>query len=599
MTKKTKQKIKTEWDLRHLYKSINDPQLEKDMRAIEKTAAVFEKKYKGKEVYFKDPKKMLEMLKAYEVLPFVNEKLSFYLHNLSNVNKKNAKITAVLVQYTNRLVKVQEKVQFVSLALGTIPENTQKTLLASKTLEQYRYYLVKVFAQAKYHLSEKEEVIMGRVREPALRMWTRGFQKILSEQTVVFKKREIPLSEAIDVMQSQNDAGRKKLYDLIFGVLKEIAPIAEMEMNAVYTYKKIDDSLRGAQTAYERTVVEYENTPEVVKSLVGLVTKRYDIPHRFYKLKAKMHGKAKLYPYDRNISAGKVKKKYTFKDATHIIRTITDSFDPQCTTWFDGYLKNGLIDVFPKEGKSGGAYCSHVHGISPLVLLNHTDDMKSVTTLAHELGHAFHSEYTSREQSVLYSDYSMPIAETASTFFESLLFHSLYEKLSPKEKIIALHDRISDTIATTFRQIAFFNIENELHEKVRSDGYVSHQDMADISLKHLRAYTGPAFTYTADDGYYFPYIPHFRFFFYVYSYTFGEIVSKALHTKYVSGELSGEQVRQVFKAGSSKNAEDILKGAGIDISNPAFFKAGIDTIEKDIDELERLIKEDAKTKRKK
>lgn len=599
MTKKTKQKIKTEWDLSHLYKSIKDPQLEKDMQAIEKTAAAFEKKYKGKDAYFSNPKKMLEMLKAYEALPLIPYKPLYYVSNRAQRDSEDAQVSAKLVQYTNRHTRAQEHVRFMNLSIGKIPEQVKKTLLKSAELKNYHYFLSKVFRGAKYNLSEKEETILGRVEEPANDMWERGFGKLLASQTIMHKKREVPFAEALGMLSEKPRKERLVVHKKVMDTLVSIAPIAEMEINAIYTFKKIDDELRGAKTPYERTVVAYENEMPVVESLVDLVTKRFDISKRFYALKAKILGQKKLHNVDRVSEIGTVKRKYTFKESLKQIGDVFEQFDPQCKTWLDGYAAQGLIDVFPKKGKRGGAYNWSVYGLPPLLLLNHTDSFNSVSTLAHEAGHAFHSEYSCSAQTPLNGKYTISTAETASTFFENLFFNAIYEKLSLKEKIVALHDRISDDMGTIFRQITFFNIEKELHQQIREHGQISHVEMAAIALKHLKAYTGPVFEYEDIVGYYFMYVSHFRRFFYVYSYAYGGIISRALSEKYNEGVLSAEQIKDVFKAGKSKAPEDIFADIGIDTRNPAFFEAGLKAIEKDIDELERLIKEDAKTKRQK
>ncbi|PCI30112.1 hypothetical protein COB55_00965 [Candidatus Wolfebacteria bacterium] len=594
MKKDIKKKIKTEWDLSHLYSSLTDPKLEKDMQLIEKTAIAFEKKYTKNTAYLKDSKKMLQLLKEFEGLPLMVNKPLYYLNNRAQVNSSDSDVAAKLAQYTNRETAVGENTRFVRLSIGKIAVKIQKNFLKSPELKTYHYMLSQIFKNAKYNLSEKEETILGRVQEPASDMWERGFGKMLASQVIRYKGKDVPISEALGLIAEKPKKERLTLHTKITDALLTIAPVAEMEINAIYAFKKIDDELRGAKTPYEQTVVKYENDMKVVESLVDLVTKRYDISKRFYKLKAKILGQKKLHISDRAAPIGSVKQTYSFEESLARVGDAFELFDPQCKKWLDNYATEGLIDVFPKKGKRGGAYSWTIYGISPLTFLNHTNGFRSVMTLAHEAGHAFHSEYANRAQTPLNAGYSFATAETASTFFENVFFDKLYAELSPKEKIVALHDRISDSVATVFRQISFFNIEKELHGRVREEGHVTHGDIAGVALKHLKAYTGPVFDYDKTDGYYFTYVPHFRYFFYVYSYAYGGIISRALYEKYKSGELSAEQIKEIFKAGGSKSPEDIFKSVGIDTRNPKFFESGLKAIENDILELEKLMKEQKK-----
>jgi oligoendopeptidase F len=221
------------------------------------------------------------------------------------------------------------------------------------------------------------------------------------------------------------------------------------------------------------------------------------------------------------------------------------------------------------------------------VLLNHIDDLYSLKTFAHEMGHAFHAEL-SKGQGPIYCSYSTSLAETASTLFETIAGDAIYESLPDKEKIILLHDRISDSIASIFRQIACFNYENEIHQTIRTKGYMSKEELADAHNKHMQAYLGPALKMTRDDGYMFVSWMHLRYFFYVYSYAYGLLVSKALLRRYRKDKSFWKKIEQFLSAGGKDSPENILKEIGIDVSKPDFWKEGLKEIEDDIKKLEKL-----------
>jgi oligoendopeptidase F len=203
------------------------------------------------------------------------------------------------------------------------------------------------------------------------------------------------------------------------------------------------------------------------------------------------------------------------------------------------------------------------------------------------MGHSFHTKL-SDTQPYIYKDYTIATAEVASTLFENFVFDEMFSKMSKKEKIVALHNKINDSITTIFRQIACFNFEKELHETVREKGGMSKEEIAVLLNKHMQAYLGPVFKLEKDDGYSFVSWMHLRRFFYVYSYAFGALISDALYLMYKKDKNFEIKIREFMSAGGSASPEDIFGSIGIDIRNPKFFELGLKKIEKDIEELERL-----------
>ena len=170
------------------------------------------------------------------------------------------------------------------------------------------------------------------------------------------------------------------------------------------------------------------------------------------------------------------------------------------------------------------------------------------------------------------------------------VFAEIFETLSAKEKVIALHDRIQDDIQTIFRQIACFNFETELHRAIRAKGSLSKEEIGALLNKHMSAYLGPRFKMTELDGYFFVNWSHIRRFFYVYSYAYGQLISKAFHRKLEKDSHFIEKVDDFLRAGESKSPYDIFKSCGLDTRKPDIFLEGLASIEKDVATLERLVK---------
>ena len=222
-----------------------------------------------------------------------------------------------------------------------------------------------------------------------------------------------------------------------------------------------------------------------------------------------------------------------------------------------------------------------------MVLLNHVDDLRSLTTFAHEMGHAIHAE-RSKGQAPLYQGHSTAVAETASTLFENLVFKALLKSMSPKEQVAALHAKLDDDMASIMRQIAFFNFEKDLHARVRTEGSMTREEMAKLLAEHLRAQLGPAVKVDDRDGYSFVYVSHFRRFFYVYTYAYGNLISNVLADRWADDPRYIESIDRFLCAGASASPENIFKDIGVDTKDPTFFKKGLARMEADVKLLQKL-----------
>ncbi len=586
-----KKEIKKEWNLKLLYKNDKDPNIDKDFLIFEKAVDSFEKKYKNNEDYLKNSESLFRACEDYERLSFMPEYLKpfFYFQLKRDVDSTNKFLNAKATEYQQKLNSISNRFLFFTLKIGKISKENQLRFLNDKKLSKYNYFLKKIFEESKYDLSESEEKIINLYSLPARTMWVDGISKISNETLVDFEKQKIPIAEAMGMFSNLKTKQRRSLYDSINKKLKEIAPFSESEINAICTVKKISDDLRGFENPYQSTIRSYENEESVVENLVDIVTKNFKISHRFYKVKAKLLKEKTLEYADRSASVGVINKNFSFEESVKIVMDSFGKVDKKYADIFSSYLKNGQIDVYPKKGKSGGAYCWGIFSLPKYVLLNHTGVYNSVLTLGHEMGHAIHSEL-SENQPPIYADYTISVAETASTLFENFVFDEIYEKLTEKEKIIALHNRINDNIATIFRQIACFNFEKELHETIRKNSFCSKEEIAKIMNKHMKNYLGPLFKMKDDDGYFFVNWSHIRRYFYVYSYAYGCLISNALYYEYKKDKNFKNKIEEFLKAGGSKSPEDIFGDIGINIRDPKFFENGIKSIEEDIKRLEKLVK---------
>lgn len=584
-------KIKTDWDLTKLYKNEKDPQIKKDLEDLEKKCTAFNKKHKGKnfEEFSKD--KFLKILKEYETLigSITTYKPYRYYALRKSLNIKDQVATAGQVQVVEKISKALNKMTFFGLQIGAISKKRQKEILKDVEFSHYKYYLSQVFEGAKYRLSEEAENVTTLLSQPAYGMWIDVQEDLLYGKTVSWKGKEIPIPEASGMVPGLPKSQRRKLHGLLNDVYKSNAGIAKAEMNAVVTYKKITDELRGYKKPYSATIRGYQNRETVIEGMVDVVTQGFKISKSFYKLHADLLGEEKLSLADRSAKVGNLRQKFDFEKTVEIVRSAFGRVDQKYVDILDSYLENGQIDVFPKEGKRGGAFCWGQGDEPVYVMLNHIDSIRSVETLAHEMGHAFHSEMI-KKQPDIYKDYPTSTAEVASTFFEQIVVDELLLQLSDKEKLVLLHNKLLGDISTIFRQIAFFNYEVDLHETVRREGSISSEKMAEMMQKHLKNYLGPAVEVTKDDGYFYVGLSHARRFFYVYSYAYGQMISRAMYEKWKENSEYANQVELFLSSGESKSPYDTFKMIGINTRDPELFKSALRGIDKDVKELRKLAK---------
>lgn len=588
--------IKTEWNFSSMYSGINDPKIEKEMKKIEKAYADFAKKYEDKK-FVNNAKLLKQALDDRNTLELEGSLIGgWYLELEKSLDSGNVELKAVSQRITDRYVAATKKIIFFNIAIAKIPETKQKVYVKDKNLAAYKYFLELMFDEGKYMLGESEEKIIADKHSVAHEAWRSMQSSYENAQKVKFGKKTISIGEAMSIKTDLPRLQRRELHKEIMETYKRISFVAEGELNAVIKNKSIDDSLRGYKTSYESTVRGYQNNIKSIENLVDAVTKSNSLSHRYFKVKAKVLNEAEK-STDTKITmadiatgikrAKSAKKDIPFSEAVDTVKQSFAEAGQEFADFLDRYLENGQIDVYPKQGKRTGAFCWPCIGSDKtFVFLNYGGKPGDASTIAHEMGHAIHSDLA-KTQPILYQEYTISVAEVASTFFENILFDALYEKSAPDEKRDLLLSKLQRSFSTVHAQIAYFQFEKKLHAAVKEKGFVSKEEIASMFVACRKSYLGDAVEVTETDGYAYVYINHFRLFFYVYAYTYGQLIADALYSEYKKDKRFIEKVKKFMMAGGSMSPEDIWKSIGIDTTKPDFFKKGLKAIEKDLEELER------------
>lgn len=584
-------KIQTIWNLSLLYKSATDPAIEKDIRIIEVACEKFSTRWKDRTEYLKNEKVLLEVLIEYkEVMHHVGDaKPVSYFMLARDIDSANNFLNAQISKIQERITRATNELLFFEISLGNISPALRIKILKNSFLKEFNYFLEKIWKSAIHRLSDGEEKIMALKSEPAYQLWLAANEKLVDEQEIFWKGNLVPIHQATGMMSSLTMANRRKLHALICSNLKSISFLATAELNAVVINKKIDDALRLFEKPYSATILDYENDENAVDAMIRLIGSHQKYSHEFYKVKADLLELDHLEYSDIAVTVAAKKISISFEKGAEIVSRALGKVDVRYKQIFEEFLYNGQIDVYARVGKRGGGYCWGGYNRPTYILLNWTDDFHSVMTLAHEMGHAIHREF-SKSQNVMYEAHPISTAEVASTLFENFVFEELVSELSPKDKILAEMNRIQDSIATIFRQAAYFEFELEMHKMIRKDGQVSSSDLARLMQQSLKKHLGKVFQITEDDGYLFVRYSHARWFFYVYSYAYGNLISNVLYANYQKDSSFIENINQFLSAGGSTSPEAIFASIGVDTSDESFWKQGLDEVGSKITKLKKDLK---------
>lgn len=587
------QKIVYDWDFSPLIKDENE--VSAKLKEIEKAYEGFAKKWKQREDYLESSEVLESALKDYEHLQRHfgdggNPYLYYYLKFYQNQNSSEIKSGFNKVEEFEK--KMRNLIRFFTLNLAKVKKEKQTVFLKDSRLKNYKHFLEIIFANSPHLLSESEEKIMSLKETPSHDLWERLTSSLLTKQEkeiqIDNKKQVKNFSELLSLIDSKNKTKRDNAAKAINEILLRYAEVAEQEINAILANKKINDELRSFPRPDSARHLQDDISTETVDTLIKSVSSRFDLSHRFYKLKAKLLGLEKIKYYERAVPYGEDKTEYKFEDSIELVDKTFSNLDSEFSKIFRKFLEKGQIDVFPKKGKQNGAFCMHLLPTQPVfVLLNHTNSLKDVTIIAHEMGHAINAVLMNRTQNALNIGTPKSTAEVASTFMEDFVLDELLKEADDEKKLVILMEKLNGDISSIFRQTAFYNFETELHKEFRKKGYLSGKEIGEIFVKHMASYMGDCVDVSEANNWWI-YVPHFRYIFYVYSYASGLLISKTLQAEHAKDKKFIGKMKEFLSAGTSDSPENLFRNLGFDITKKEFWEEGLGKVDSLLKEAENL-----------
>jgi len=589
--KKTIEKLPS-WDLSDLYPSNNSTRIKQDLKKARDLSEKFKKKFEGKLADLK-AENLASAIMEYEKIEEICGKLSSFAYLFYAENIEDEERSRFWQDISEKITEISTIILFFTLELNELEErDIKKKISNSKQLAYYDPWLKSVRAFKPYQLSADMEKILHEKDVSGRQAWNRLYDETLAGLRFPYGKKQLTISEILDLFSSTKEQERKNAGLALGKVLGENSKIFAMVTNTLAKDKAVDDKWRGFSRPISSRNVSNYIEDNVVDALISSVKKSYpQISHRYYKIKAKWLGKKKLDYWDRNAPLPEEKEKYIkWDDAVEIVLSSYNSFSPKLADLGKKFFDNNWIDVPPRNGKDSGAF-AHPTVVSahPYLLLNYHGKVRDVMTLAHELGHGVH-QLLAAKQGQLMADTPLTLAETASVFGEQLTFQEMLarEKNKKKKKSI-IAGKVEDMINTVVRQIAFCEFERIIHDE-RKKGEISTQRICEIWMQVQSESLGSSVKLSGDYKYFWSYIPHFIHSpFYVYSYAFGDCLVNALYANYLEEKQGFEKKYfTMLEAGGTLQHKELLAPFGLDASKPEFWQKGLNIISGYIDQLEEL-----------
>ncbi len=595
----------TAWDLEPLVDGEGPDGLQRRLAEALERAQKFAGRYAGK-LGELDSERLREAMQELATIHDLVGRAGTYAALRFSTDTADPANGALLQVAQERGTAIETTLLFFDLEWAALEDARAEELLAGEGLEFCRHHLRNVRRYRDHLLSEPEEKILAEKSLTGAGAWTRLFEELTSAIEVKLPGEDstgdaeaqraasgavekVALDVALSRLSLPDREARRSTAQAVTEALAPGLRTRAFLFNTLLADKGIDDRLRSYPHWLAARNLANEASDESVAALIEAVRGRYEIPRRWYRLKARLLGVQRLADYDRMASVSEDEVSFPFARAREIVLDCYSSFSPELGDVARRFFDERRIDAPVRPAKRGGAFCaSAVPSVEPYVLLNYTARRRDVLTLAHELGHGVHFSLAAR-QGIFHQGTPLTLAETASVFGETIVFSRLLEEdSSPASRLALLAENLEDTIATVFRQVAMNRFEDLVHTARREEGELSVPRFGELWTDSQSELLGDSVELTEGYRSWWSYIPHFIGSpGYVYAYAYGQLLALSVYERY---EQTGAELvpryLQLLAAGGSRSPEELGQIVGIDLADPGFWDAGLDLVERQLREAE-------------
>lgn len=585
------------WSLKELYDSFESASFKEDMTKLEdciNSLNKFGEQLDG----VSDLKVTLEeYISLYKDITILFDKLFSYTSLIMSVDTKNEIALKSLNIIENKYSEIAAPIAKINKFIGSI-ENLEEIIEESQLLKEHKYHLNEIAKTSKYLLSEKEEAIIAKMSNSGSSAWEKMMELLVSNLKVDIEEdgeiKQLPLSVVRNLAYDKDKEIRKKAYEAEIKSYEKIEDAVAASLNGIKGEVITVRKLRGFNSPLEETLFSSRMDKKTLDAMISAMKESLPVFRKYLRRKAEILGYKNGLPfYELFAPMGSADMKFEYEKGKAFVEDNFRTFSDKLADFARKAFDNDWIDVYPREGKVGGAFCSGLHMLGESrLMLNYGDTFSDVVTLAHELGHGYHGECL-KEESILNSEYPMPIAETASTFCETIIKKAAIKTASKEEAFSILETEISDSTQVIVDILSRYIFETNLFNR-REESSLSSNELKELMINaQLEAYGDGL-----DKEYLHPYMwlckGHYYsggLSFYNFPYAFGLLFAKGLYADYLKrGEEFVKDYDKLLSLTGKMDIADLTKMMNIDIHSIDFWRSSLKVLEEDIEKFIELSK---------
>ena len=587
---------KYKWDLTQIFRSPKD--FEESYKKAEDLIEDF-KKYEN--IMKENAKGFYETINTYYEIARILDKLYVYTSLLSDTNTANNDNQALKIKVSNLLDKWSKASFFVTpTILKKEYQEIEKYYLEEPKLKDYEIILKKEFRYKEHTLSDREEKLLSSLTKilnnnyqtyELLKDSDLSFGSILDEEE---KEVELTCSNYSIYIESKNRRVRKDAFQTLYKTYKQFINTFASTLSGNINENATIAKIRKYASTIQWCLYDDELDESIYNNLIETVSNNMNILYKYYALKKEILKLDELHLYDIYTPIVKeFDKKYPYEEAKETVLKALSILGEDYISTLEKGLNSNWVDVYPTSSKRTGGYSGGSYDTEPYILLNYQEKYDDMSTLAHEAGHSMHSYYTRISNPYQYGNYSIFVAEVASTTNEILLAKYLLKTSDNKEEKRFILDKLMNLFkATIYRQTMFAEFEQKIYEDAEKDIPLTADYLSEKYYNLNKKYFGSGVIVDEEIQYEWARIPHFYYNFYVYQYATGLSAACHIANDILSGkENAVENYKSFLKCGSKKNPIDSLKLAGVDLTKKEVVESALNMFNETIEEFKKLTDE--------
>ena len=540
---------------------------------------------------------LLEFLQLEDQMTLLLYKIINYAERKSDEDTRVAKYQAYVANATSAYTQVGEATSWFAAELLAIPaESVEKFYVEVPALEFYRRKLNKILNQREHTLSAEEEALLARAEELAVQ--STNIFSMFDDADLTFedavdsegKTHKLTSGSFVPLLMDADRVLRESAFKQLYSRFGEFRNTSAAILTSQVKNLQFFSSSRKYASSLEAALAENEIPVEVYNNLIDAVHQNFPAFYKYVDLRKRVMGLDELHFWDVYTPlVDDVDMKFTYEEACDLIVKALAPMGEEYVSLVKKGLESRWVDVYETPGKRSGAYSAGGKGMNPVMLLNFQGGLDDVYTLIHEMGHSLHTYFSSHNQEITYSDYSIFVAEVASTCNEALLSHYLLEhETDPARHAYILNHFLEGFRGTIYRQCMFAEFERDISQ-MNADGVALNAEVLSERYGKLCAeYFGPGIELDEEIKLEWSRIPHFYYNFYVYQYCIGFSAAIALSQRILSeGESAVKDYIGYLSGGCSKTPIELLRGAGVDMATPDPVNAALKYFGELVDQLEQ------------